>query len=113
MRPMANNESMLSKIMNLKPICYDFDKACAQFMSLPTNKQFGFTAQNVESVFPELVSLIHQPANEYSSPEFSKNGLDYKAVNYIQIIPILTQAIQEQQEQIIKLQKQVELLLKR
>jgi hypothetical protein len=99
--------------MNLKPISYDFDKASAQFMSLPINKQFGFTAQNVEAVFPELVSTSHQPGKENGTTEFDKTGLDYKAVNYIQLIPILTQAIQEQQEQIVKLQKQVELLLKK
>lgn len=113
MRPMAQHESMLNKLMNLKPISYDFDKACAKFMNLPTNKQFGFTAQNVEAEFPELVSISHQPANENSSSEFSKSGLDYKAVNYIQLIPILTTAIQEQQVQIEKLQKQIDLLLKK
>ncbi len=112
LRPMAEKESILNKIMRLRPISYDFDKACAKFMSLPTNKQFGFTAQNIETEFPELVTMSHQPGRENGISEFDKTGLDYKAVNYVQLIPILTKAIQEQQEQIAKLQKQVELLLK-
>jgi hypothetical protein len=113
LRPMAEKESILNKIMRLQPVSYDFDKACAKFMSLPTTKQFGFTAQNIEAEFPELVTMSHQPSRENGTSEFDKTGLDYKAVNYIQLIPILTQAIQEQQEQIVKLQKQVELLLKK
>jgi len=52
---------------------------------LPTGPQIGFLAQEVEQVFPELVST----------------GTDgYKAVNYAQMTPVLLESIKEQQAQI-------------
>jgi hypothetical protein len=113
MKAMAEKESILAKILNLNPIEYNFDEKSIKQMNLPHNKQFGFTAQNIEVQFPELVSINHHPAPDNAETDEEKKGIDYKAVNYIQLIPILTQAIQEQQAQIVKLQKQVELLLKK
>jgi hypothetical protein len=113
MRAMAEKESILTKLLKLNPIEYNFDEKSIKQMNLPPTKQFGFTAQNIEAQFPELVSISHHPAPDNAETDEEKKGIDYKAVNYIQLIPILTKAIQEQQEQIAKLQKQVEMLLKR
>lgn len=89
--------------MQLNPITYDFKKEYITFMSLPSIRQYGFTAQNIESQFPELIIKNHQPGNLDQKTELDKTGLDYKGVNYMQLIPILTQAIKEQQEQINEL----------
>lgn len=98
-----NNGSVLNKLMQLNPITYDFKKEYITFMSLPSIRQYGFTAQNIESQFPELIIKNHQPGNLDQKTELDKTGLDYKGVNYMQLIPILTQAIKEQQEQINEL----------
>jgi hypothetical protein len=45
----------------------------------------------MESVFPELVKV--NPAKEKVQPT------EFKAVNYIGLIPILTEALQEQQKE--------------
>ena len=60
-------------------------------LSIHTKKQFGFLAQELELEFPELV---YPPASE---------GEPY-AVNYNGMIPILLEAIKEQQAQIESLQ---------
>ncbi len=51
-------------------------------------KQFGFIAQEVEKVFPNLVKT-------------DENG--EKAVNYIEIIPLLLEAYKHQQKEIEEL----------
>ncbi|MBN1186453.1 MAG: tail fiber domain-containing protein, partial [Bacteroidales bacterium] len=67
-----------------------------------SGRHYGFTAQELEEVFPELVSTeAHPPEDEKGEP------LIYKSINYIEMIPILTQAIQEQQEEIEDLKKEL------
>ena len=59
--------------------------------------RFGFIAQELEKVFPELVST----------------GADeMKTVNYVDMIPLLTEALKAQQEQITKLQTRLDELEK-
>jgi hypothetical protein len=59
-------------------------------------RHFGFISQEVEPIFPELVSDIKRP-------------FDTKALNYIEIIPLLLEGIKEQQQQIGALQWQLQL----
>jgi hypothetical protein len=84
-------QDALGKIMKLDVKTYTFNQEFAR-MNLPTSRQYGFTAQNLEGVFPELVKL--NPAKGKEQP------IEFKAVNYTGMIPILTQAIQEQQKQL-------------
>ena len=60
-------------------------------------KQYGLIAQNVEAVIPELI-------------ENGDNGI--KSVNYQALIPVLVNAVNEQQKQIAEQQKQIEKLVK-
>lgn len=80
--------------------------------------QLGFIAQEIEAVLPNLVKTGKIPLNnhKYTKEEIAKNPdlatkrSDYeeiKSVNYIQMIPLLTQAIKEQQEQIRELQTKI------
>jgi hypothetical protein len=81
----------LNKVMKLDVKTYNFRTSEFPELNLPTDRQNGFTAQNLESVLPELVKL--NPAKK-EQPE------TFKAVNYMGMIPVLTEAIQEQQKQI-------------
>ncbi len=58
----------------------------------PDRLQFGFIAQELESTLPELVHT---------------SGDDMKSVNYVQLIPWLTAALQEQQETIERLERRI------
>jgi Chaperone of endosialidase len=64
-------------------------------MNFSTGKQMGVIAQEVEKVFPELVTT---------------NGDGYKRVNYIGLIPVLIESIKEQQTQIEKQNQKIEKL---
>jgi hypothetical protein len=83
-------DNVLDELMKLDINTYYFKQEFAE-MNLPTSRQYGFTAQNLENVFPELIKL--NPAKGKEQP------IEFKAVNYIGLIPILTEAIQEQQKE--------------
>lgn len=68
-------------------------------MNLADGRQFGFIAQELQEVFPELV---HQQMNvttfEEEPGKLNTEEIDYLGVDYLSMVPILTQAIKEQQE---------------
>lgn len=78
-------DNILPKMISLKPAYYQMtdDKN-------NSSKQIGFISQDVQEVFPELVSDI--------------KGI--KMMNYTGLIPIITKGIQEQQQQIAALQNE-------
>jgi hypothetical protein len=97
-QPLQNN---LSKIVRLKGVSYDMKRefygiSDPQKLAVVMNdrkKDFGFLAQEVKEVFPEVVSL--------------DSTSNYYSVNYVKLIPVLIEAIKEQQVQIEDLKKQI------
>src|SRR5690606_39673180 len=77
------------------------------FMHLPTEHQFGLVAQDVEAVLPALVTNIHQPAMLDSAGVEVSPAIDFKAMNYQGLIPLLIAGFQAQQQQIDALQAQL------
>jgi len=59
---------------------------------------YGFIAQEFEKEFPELVSI---------KPDKNAN---YKAINYLEIVPLLVNKIQQMQEEIDELKNKIERL---
>jgi hypothetical protein len=90
-------------INQLKPKSYYYDTANFngpnkfQFSSA---KQYGFIAQEVETVLPELVSNNTRPAVLDSAGNTIVPEYHYKALNYVELIAFLTKGIQEQQNKI-------------
>ncbi len=84
-------QKSLDKVLKLNGVTFNWDRSNAKNSNASTSLQYGFVAQEVEMVLPELVS----------------EGADgYKSVNYIGVIPVLTQAIQEQQTEIEQLKEE-------
>jgi len=107
-KDISNMPTALGSIMSLNPKTYYF-KADDSPLNLPEGKQFGFIAQELEEVFPEL---IHEQKH-IDNPREKKGAVEtttYKSVDYMSLIPVLTKAIQEQQEMIDELKKEVEIL---
>ena len=71
------------KIMNLKPTSFTFKD------DLNNNTHYGFIAQELENEYPELIHS--KPDSKYSK---------IKAVNYLEIIPLLVNKIQLMQQEI-------------
>lgn len=98
--------SGLDKVMRLRPVSYSWIN--------PKNgagQQIGFIAQEVEQVIPEAV--VHSHVSEAQIANAKANGkpipeiTDPYAMKYSELIPVLTKAIQEQQEQILLLQTEI------
>lgn len=95
----------LDIIGQLEPKTYDYiDDAD---LALPSEKQYGFLAQDLEKVLPELVKDVETLAppvevaegeeGEMSPPEVTGT---IKSVNYTALIPVLVEAIQELQAEV-------------
>lgn len=83
--PIENSRELL---LSLNPKRYYFNSE-VENLNLPENEQFGFIAQEIQEVFPHLVREIHSPSYPISDTEEDVSALDFKAVNYTQIIPLL------------------------
>lgn len=93
----------LATISQLKPKSYYFDTVIFNGegkFNFPSVKQYGFIAQDVEAIMPELVLVSTKPASTDSSGNIVNPAYQYRALNYIGFISILTKGIQEQQNQI-------------
>jgi trimeric autotransporter adhesin len=73
--------------------------------------QVGVSAQEVERVLPEIVSIApFDAAADSEGNIISKTGNNYKTVDYSKLVPVLIEAIKEQQEQIETLRKEINIL---
>jgi hypothetical protein len=97
----------LKNVMHLRPVTYLMRTEEFPTMNFASGRQYGFIAQELETVFPTLVENgVHPGATK------TDKDIDYKGVNYIGLIPVLVSAIQEQQAIIEKQQLQIDDLLK-
>jgi hypothetical protein len=99
----------LDKIMQLKPTTYKFRTNEFPNMNLPVNNQIGLIAQDLEKVFPDLVKDTPEETRIENGNKIQIHP-EFKAVQYVQLIPVLIGGIQEQQSTISELNKSVESL---
>ncbi|MEO8150272.1 MAG: tail fiber domain-containing protein [Bacteroidia bacterium] len=95
----------LGLINQLNPVTYQLKKEEYPMMNFPAFRQYGFVAQELEKVIPLLVENGTHPGAKREDKD-----IEFKSVNYIGMIPILTKAIQEQQKEIDELKSMVQLL---
>ena len=104
----------MSIINKLKPKTYEFiQEGKYAVMHLPSGQQYGLLAQDLETVLPGLVKTVDYiapiaakvadtSAATHAAPS-AKGGtatddkITTKAVNYVELIPIMIKAMQEQQ----------------
>jgi hypothetical protein len=78
-------ESPLEKVRNIRGVVYTWKREQYKDKGFPEGRHFGVIAQEVEQVLPEVVK---------EGPEGEK------AVAYTELVPILVEAIKEQQQMI-------------
>jgi hypothetical protein len=84
-------------------------------MKLPGGTQYGLVAQEVEKILPGLVNdtkydapMERTGAPNSESPELRKSEtIQYKALNYTGLIPIMIKGMQEQEEKLQQQQEQI------
>jgi hypothetical protein len=88
----------LAGVLSLKGVTYRYDTAQFPEMRLSKRPQIGFVAQDLERVYPQLVKTRDD---------------GFKAINYSQLVPVLVEAIKEQQSMIAELRDKIDQLHKR
>jgi hypothetical protein len=91
-------DNALGKIQALNPKTYNYKLDEYNFMNFNDKTEFGFIAQEVEKVLPELVNEMKQPAKFDDNGKKIRDSFDFKGVDYVGLVPVLTKAIQEQQK---------------
>lgn len=93
-------ESALSVISQLQPKQYYFNTADYSHLNLKSELSYGFSAQQMQEVLPEIVGEIYHPAKFDSLGEETSPSEDLLGIHYQELIAILTAGIKEQQTQI-------------
>ena len=91
-------EHSLDKVMALRPVTFNWNKTVNTDLILDDRNHIGFIAQEVEEVFPQVIST-------------ADDEMKTKSIAYSDLVPVLTKAIQEQQAQIEALKAQNETLM--
>ena len=108
-------ESGMNIINQLHPKTYQFrNDGNYAYLHLPTGNHIGLLAQDLEKVIPEAVkdAGINTAKLKTGRPVEGEKGEDinFKAVNYTELIPVLIKALQEQDAKIKILTEMVEKL---
>jgi len=85
--------SLSDNLMLLNPVKYNYKDDAKQ------KEHFGFIAQDVEKLFPNLVTTISVP--------MSDDEVSIKSVNYLEMVPILLLKIKDLQNQIDALNNKI------
>ncbi|AOC93729.1 hypothetical protein BB050_00575 [Flavobacterium anhuiense] len=97
----GNITNAIDKIKTLNGFYYKNNSLAKSFGYKSTDLQIGLSAQEVKAILPEVVTTapfdrkITEDGNE-----ISKSGENYLTVNYAKLVPLLVEAIKEQQAQI-------------
>jgi hypothetical protein len=101
----------LKTVMALKPKTYEMKTdEYKDRITLAKGKQRGFIAQELKEVLPDMVHEVTWPArltDEERKKGVKKEGTKFNAVSYMDLIPVLVQAVQEQQAVIKALEDKV------
>ena len=87
-------ESALFKVQQIRGVTFDWNEKAGK-LEQEKGHDVGLIAQEVEKVLPEVIQI-------------RKDGI--KAISYEKVVPLLVEAIKEQQVTIENLTKRIELL---
>lgn len=87
----------LTKIKQLSPVSYNFTNANVPQLSFGNTTDYGFVAQQLETVYPELIDTVRIAETLDSLGNIQNPSVVLKTVNYKAMTALLTRAVQEQQ----------------
>ncbi|MCB9231678.1 MAG: tail fiber domain-containing protein [Bacteroidia bacterium] len=105
-------QAALSMITQLRPVTYNYDTEKYPYLGLSTTEEFGFIAQEVQQVLPTVTrtkTLDTEACKEAGPNQIHQNkNQEFLVMDYVRLVPILTQGIKEQQVQIQELQQKAD-----
>ncbi len=102
-------DNAIEKINLINGYYFEFNSLAESFGYKDKSKQVGVNAQELQKVLPEVVKLAPFDKDDNNQ---SKSGENYLTVSYEKIIPLLIQAIKEQNQKILYLENLIHPLLK-
>ena len=95
----VNITSPLQKVLSLNGVTFDWNDTAIDAGFVPSQRynDSGLIAQEVQAVLPQAIKHAPFDRNKDGS---SKSGQDYLTVQYEKLVPLLVEAIKEQQSQI-------------
>jgi len=97
-------EGAVSRISQLEPLSFEYDRQEQKKLKLPSGKQYGFMAEDVGKVIPGIVK------NEHKMIPAGKNAFKTTTMQKVEmenLIPFLVASIKEQQAEINKLKEEI------
>jgi hypothetical protein len=94
----SNIDNALTKVKTLNGFLYTWNEDAERLAGFDKETvQVGVSAQRVRKVLPEAVKIAPFDVGEFGE---SKSGEEYLTVQYDKLVPLLIEAIKEQQKQI-------------
>ena len=104
-------DNALALVNKLKVHAYNYRTEEYEVMHLQEGLRYGFIAEELKETFPQFVNtavqMLNEPENE-KGERVEVKTMEFEAVNYVELIPILTKAIQELEKQVDALKSQLE-----
>lgn len=94
----------LAKLLTLSGVIFKQNKKAEEFGYTNYEEQVGVIAQEVQAVLPQVVKPAPFDLDENNQ---SKSGENYITVQYEKLVPLLIEAIKEQQKQIDELKAKI------
>jgi hypothetical protein len=101
-------DNAVDKVLSLNGITYTPNEVAESFGYDRTVKLVGLFADEVEAVLPEATRPAPFDQDENGN---SKSGENYKTIQYEKLVPLLIEAIKEQQQQIAQLSETINTLV--
>ena len=93
-------EDAVTLLTSLDPRKYHYLVDEFPHLMLPTEESYGFLAQDLEAVLPNLVKDMAMPEVVDTNGVVLHPAMDIKTINYLGLVPILVAGFQEQQVQL-------------
>jgi hypothetical protein len=105
-------DGALNVVKTWVPFRYMDNDVANSFGFASSEEQIGLSAQEVQATFPQLVKLAPFDigtdfSDEQNPRQFSKSGENYLTLDYNRLVPVLVQAIKEQQAKIEELESRI------
>ena len=107
----SNIDNPIEIIKSLRGFKYRNNETAKQYGYNDDKIQIGLSAQEVEAVLPEIISIApFDAASDGDGNIVSKSGENYRTLDYAKLVPVLIEAIKEQQVTIEQLKTDINTL---
>lgn len=105
-------DNALDKVQRLRGVSFQYNEEYSKYHGNDQRTYTGFIAQEVEAVVPSSVAekYLYESGNATNGPTASLADQDrttIKVVDYVSLVPLLVEAIKEQQTTIEEMQKKI------